>query len=59
MMLATPIPPEVEPVRPITRRLWFWMALTGVVVAGVLVGIAVRNPGHTRPECPADYVCPL
>jgi hypothetical protein len=58
MMLATPTQTEVEPPRPITRRLWFWMAITGAVVAGVLIGLAVRDPSHTRPDCPPDYVCP-
>jgi hypothetical protein len=58
MMLATAPPIEAEPPRPITRRLWFWLAVTGAVVAGVLVGVAVHNPNHTRPDCPPDYVCP-
>jgi hypothetical protein len=58
MMLATAPPIDAEPTRPITRRLWFWLAVTGAVVAGVLVGVAVRNPNHTRPDCPPDYVCP-
>ena len=58
MMLATPSTPEVEPPRPITRRLWFWMAITGVIVAGVLVGVAIHDPNRTRPECPTGYVCP-
>ena len=58
MMLATPAPVEAEPARPITRRLWFWLAVTGVVAAGVVIGVAVHNPNHTRPDCPPDYVCP-
>ena len=58
MMLATPAPVE-EPPPPLTRRLWFWMAITGVIAAGVLIGLAVRDPNRTRPECPPDYVCPL
>lgn len=58
MMLATPAPVEAEPSRPMTRRLWFWLAVTGVIVGGVLIGIAVRNPNHTKPECPSGYVCP-
>jgi len=58
MMLATAPPIDAEPARPITRRLWFWLAVTGAVVAGVLVGVAVQNPNHTRPDCPPDYVCP-
>ena len=58
MMLATPAPVEAEPARPITRRLWFWVAVTGAVVAGVLIGVAVYNPTHTWPDCPPDYVCP-
>jgi hypothetical protein len=58
MMLATPAPVEAEAPRPITRRLWFWVAVTGAVVAGVLIGIAVYNPTHTWPDCPPDYVCP-
>ena len=57
-MLATPPQTEVVPPRPSTRRLWFWMALTGAIAAGVLIGIAVHNPDHTRPDCPPDYVCP-
>jgi len=57
-LIGTPSPEEAEPPRPITRRLWFWMAVSGVVVAAVLVGIAVRNPNVKRPECPSDYVCP-
>jgi len=57
-MLATPAPVEAEPPRPITRRLWFWMAITGVVAGAILIGVAVRNPTRTRPECPPDYVCP-
>ena len=57
MMLATPAPVE-EPPRPITHRLWFWLAVAGAVVAGVLVGVAIENPNHTHPDCPPDYVCP-
>lgn len=58
MMLATPAPVEAEPSRPITRRLWFWLAVAGAVAAGVLIGVAVQNPNHTHPDCPPDYVCP-
>jgi len=58
MMLATPAPVDAEPPRPITRRLWFWLAVTAVIAGGVLLGVAVRSPGHTKPECPSDYVCP-
>ena len=58
MMLATPAPVEAEPPRPITRRLWFWLAITGVIVGGVLIGVAVHSPNHTKPECPSGYVCP-
>jgi hypothetical protein len=58
MMLATPAPVEEAPARPITHRLWFWLAVTGAVVAGVLIGVAVQNPNHTHPDCPPDYVCP-
>ena len=57
MMLATPAPVE-EPPRPITHRLWFWLAVAGAVVAGVLVAVAIENPNHTHPDCPPDYVCP-
>ena len=57
-MLAQPTPAETEPPRPITKRLWFWLAVTGVVAGAVLIGIAVSNPTHTRPDCPPDYVCP-
>jgi hypothetical protein len=57
MMLATPAPVEA-PSRPITHRLWFWLAIAGAVAAGVVIGVAVQNPNHTRPECPPDYVCP-
>ena len=58
MMLATPAPVEAEPARPITRRLWFWLAVAGAVVAGVLIGVAVQNPTTRSPDCPPDYVCP-
>jgi hypothetical protein len=58
MMLATPAPIDTEPPRPITRRLWFWLAIAGVIAGGVLIGIAVHNPDHTKPECPSGYVCP-
>lgn len=57
-MLAQPTRAETEPPRPITKRLWFWLAVTGVVAGAVLIGIAVSNPTHTRPDCPPDYVCP-
>ena len=57
-LIGTPSPEETEPPRPITRRLWFWMAVSGAIVAAVLVGIAVRNPNVTKPECPSGYVCP-
>jgi hypothetical protein len=57
-----PAPPliasEPEPPRPITRRLWFWLAISGAVVAASLVVIAAQNPSIERPECPPDYVCP-
>jgi len=55
----TPAPTETEPPRPITRRLWFWMAVAGVIVGAVAIGIAVRNPTVSRPDCPTGYVCPL
>ena len=57
-LIGVPTPEQVEPPRPITRRLWFWMAITGVIVVGALVGIALYNPNTTRPECPSGYVCP-
>ncbi|HWJ55303.1 MAG TPA: hypothetical protein VNR90_03780 [Vicinamibacterales bacterium] len=58
MMLATPAPVEEAP-RPITRRLWFWLAVAAVVAGGVAIGIAAaHDPTRTRPECPPDYVCP-
>ena len=57
-----PAPPliasEPEPPRPITRRLWFWLAISGAVVAASLVVIAAQNPSIERPTCPPDYVCP-
>ena len=55
---APPPPAEVEPPRPITRRLWFWLAISGAVVLGSLIVIAAQNPSIDRPECPPDYVCP-
>jgi len=63
-VVATPLvdtaaPAQTEPPRPITRRLWFWMAVAGVIIAGVAIGIAVRNPSVSRPDCPNGYVCPL
>jgi hypothetical protein len=58
-LIDTPTPAQAEPPRPITRRLWFWMAITGVIVAAVGVGIAVHNPKVNRPECPQGYECPL
>ena len=57
-LIGVPTPAQVEEPRPITRRLWFWMAITGVIVAGALVGMALYNPNTTRPECPSGYVCP-
>jgi len=57
-----PAPPliasEPEPPRPITRRLWFWLAISGAVVAASLVVVAAQNPSTERPECPSGYVCP-
>jgi hypothetical protein len=58
-LIDAPTPAQAEAPRPITRRLWFWMAITGVVVGAVLIGIAVKNPSVTRPACPSDYTCPL
>jgi hypothetical protein len=55
---APPPPSEVEPPRPITRRLWFWLAISGAVVAASLVVMATQNPTIERPECPSGYVCP-
>ena len=57
MMLATPAPVE-EPPRPITRRLWFWVAVTGAVVAGVLIGIAVQQPEPHAARLPAGLRVP-
>jgi hypothetical protein len=57
-LIGVPTPAQVEEPRPITRRLWFWMAITGVIVVGSLVGMALYNPNTTRPECPSGYVCP-
>jgi hypothetical protein len=54
-----PLTPEAEPPRPITRRLWFWLAITGVIIGAVAIGIAVHNPSVSRPDCPAGYACPL
>jgi hypothetical protein len=59
MVEAAPPPAaEEEPPRPITRRLWFWLAISGAVVAASLVVMAVRNPSVERPDCPEGYVCP-
>jgi len=57
-LIDAPTPAEAEPPRPITRRLWFWMAVTGVIVGASIVVIAVKNPSVTRPDCPAGYTCP-
>jgi hypothetical protein len=57
-LVGDPTPAEAEPPRPITRRLWFWMAITGVIVVGVLGAMALSSPNTTRPECPSGYVCP-
>lgn len=57
-LIGVPTPEQIEAPRPITRRLWFWMAITGVIVVGALVGVALYNPNTTRPECPSGYVCP-
>ena len=57
-LIGVPTPEQVEEPRPITRRLWFWMAITGVIAVGALVGIALYNPNTTRPDCPSGYVCP-
>lgn len=54
---APPPPSEVEPPRPITRRLWFWLAVSGAIVAASLVVIATQNPTIERPDCPSGYVC--
>ena len=58
-LIDTPTPEQAEPPRPITRRLWFWMAVTGLIVTGVAIGIAVQSPNVNRPGCPPGYVCPL
>src|SRR4051812_46556 len=56
---AGPPPPgEAGPPRPITRRLWFWLAVSGIIVAASVAVIAVQNPTTTRPDCPSGYVCP-
>ena len=55
---GAPPPSEVEPPRPITRRLWFWLAVSGIIVAAAVGIIAVQNPTTTRPDCPSGYVCP-
>jgi hypothetical protein len=57
-LIDTPTPAQAEPPRPITKRLWFWMAISGVIVAASVTFMAVRNPNVTRPECPPEYVCP-
>ena len=58
MAPAPPLASEPEPPRPITRRLWFWLAISGAVVAASLVVIAAQNPSIERPDCPSGYVCP-
>jgi hypothetical protein len=55
---GAPPPSEVEPPRPITRRLWFWLAVSGIIVAAAVGIIALQNPTTTRPDCPSGYVCP-
>jgi hypothetical protein len=55
---GAPPPSEVEPPRPITRRLWFWLAVSGIIVAASVGIIALQNPTTTRPDCPSGYVCP-
>lgn len=52
------VPAEVEPPRPITRRLWFWIAVSCAIVVATGVVMAVQNPSTTRPDCPGGYVCP-
>ena len=56
--LVSPPPSDVEPPRPITRKLWFWIAISCAIVAATGVIMAVQNPSTTRPECPEGYVCP-
>jgi hypothetical protein len=55
--LVTP-PADVEPPRPITRRLWFWIAVSCAIVVTTGLVMAVQNPSTTRPDCPDGYVCP-
>ena len=56
--LVTPPPADVEPPRPITRRLWFWIAISAAIVVTTGVVMTVQNPSTTRPGCPDGYVCP-
>jgi hypothetical protein len=56
--LVGPAPADVEPPRPITRRLWFWIAVSCAIVAATGLIMAVQNPSTTRPDCPSGYVCP-
>jgi len=58
-LVDTPAATQAEPPRPITRRLWFWLAIAGVVVGAAAIAIAVQSPSVSRPDCPAGYVCPL
>jgi hypothetical protein len=57
-MLATPAPAETEPPRPITRRLWFWMAITGVLVGAVLIGSRGEEPESHAARVPAGLRVP-
>jgi hypothetical protein len=56
--LVAPPPGDVEPPRPITRRLWFWIAVSAAIVVTTGVVMTVQNPSTTRPGCPDGYVCP-
>jgi hypothetical protein len=56
--LVSPPAADVEPPRPITRRLWFWIAVSCAIVAATGVIMTVQNPSTTRPDCPSGFVCP-
>ena len=58
VLVGKPAPAEVEPPRPITKKLWFWIAVSCAIVAATGVIMAVQNPSTTRPDCPSGYVCP-
>jgi hypothetical protein len=56
-LVAQPAQPETGSSGPVYTKWWFWTIVGAAVVGGVVTAVALSS-GTSRPDCPADVICP-